>query len=150
MRRYFPRSHEIFGRRKWQRSCSSRTRFSRTIWTLRALDKRQEDERLSVIPFFFFFFFFSEDVNFPGPRRWPDPERPTREDRGEGNKRGHRGRIHLVLRGREGAQKDGGPPFRCESAFPRPSAAMETDSARLESRGCDAGCRFLNPANETC
>lgn len=58
VRRYFPRSHEIFGRRKWQRSCSSRTRFSRTIWTLRALDKRQEDERLSVIPFFFFSFFF--------------------------------------------------------------------------------------------
>lgn len=58
VRRYFPRSHEIFGRRKWQRSCSSRTRFSRTIWTLRALDKRREDERLSVIPFFFFFFFF--------------------------------------------------------------------------------------------
>lgn len=93
---------------------------------------------------------------FFGGRELPrDEGGPTLSGRhAKRNKRGHRGRIHFVLRGREGAQKDGGPPFRCEPAFPRPSAAMETDSARKSRLRPDASVadadfsiRQTKPAN---
>lgn len=84
--------------------------------------------------------FERSSVFFGELARLDEPERYTRRLKASGS-RGTKGAFISYC---EGAQKDGGPPFRCESAFPRPSAAMETDSK--VATGCERGrCRFLNP-----
>lgn len=147
VRRYFPRSHEIFGRRKWQRSCSSRTRFSRTIWT-----RWTKGERMNVCPLFrsFFFFFFFGGRELPRATK-SGPTLSGRHAKIEG--RGTKGDIEdafiwycedVRAHKKTGARPSAASPLSL--GHPRP-----WKRTRLGSKvAAAAGCRFLNPANETC
>lgn len=147
VRRYFPRSHEIFGRRKWQRSCSSRTRFSRTIWT-----RWTKGERMNVCPLFrsFFFLFFFGGRELPRATK-SGPTLSGRHAKIEG--RGTKGDIEdafiwycedVRAHKKTGARPSAASPLSL--GHPRP-----WKRTRLGSKvAAAAGCRFLNPANETC
>lgn len=147
VRRYFPRSHEIFGRRKWQRSCSSRTRFSRTIWT-----RWTKGERMNVCPLFrsFFFLFFFGGRELPRATK-SGPTLSGRHAKIEG--RGTKGDIEdafiwycedVRAHKKTGARPSAASPL----SLGRPRPWKRT---RLGSKvAAAAGCRFLNPANETC
>lgn len=147
VRRYFPRSHEIFGRRKWQRSCSSRTRFSRTIWT-----RWTKGKRMNVCPLFrsFFFLFFFGGRELPRATK-SGPTLSGRHAKIEG--RGTKGDIEdafiwycedVRAHKKTGARPSAASPL----SLGRPRPWKRT---RLGSKvAAAAGCRFLNPANETC
>lgn len=147
VRRYFPRSHEIFGRRKWQRSCSSRTRFSRTIWT-----RWTKGKRMNVCPLFrsFFFLFFFGGRELPRATK-SGPTLSGRHAKIEG--RGTKGDIEdafiwycedVRAHKKTGARPSAASPLSL--GHPRP-----WKRTRLGSKvAAAAGCRFLNPANETC
>lgn len=147
VRRYFPRSHEIFGRRKWQRSCSSRTRFSRTIWT-----RWTKGKRMNVCPLFrsFFFLFFFGGRELPRATK-SGPTLSGRHAKIEG--RGTKGDIEdafiwycedVRAHKKTGARPSVASPLSL--GHPRP-----WKRTRLGSKvAAAAGCRFLNPANETC
>lgn len=135
----------------WKEKMAKELFFANPVFTnhLDTLDKRREDERLSVIPFFFFFFFF-------GGRELPratksGPTLSGRHAKIEG--RGTKGDIEdafiwycedVRAHKKTGARPSAASPL----SLGRPRPWKRT---RLGSKvAAAAGCRFLNPANETC